>query len=96
MIAKPVIYISLQEICDTHRLLLQHKDIIINHTPTNDVRDLTPRMTPEGRKLNELLKDLGGEPSLCSLVGAASHMFAEGSNEENQTLANLAKVKIKL
>ena len=94
MIAKPVIYISLQEICDTHRLLLQHKARIINHIPSNDVRDLTPRMTPEGEKLNELLRDLGGEPSLCSLVGAASHMYGEGSNEEDKTLANLARVNI--
>ena len=51
-------------------------------------------MTPEGAKLNELLRDLGGEPSLCSLVGAASHMYGEGSNDEDKTLSNLARVSI--
>ncbi len=43
LIAKPVIYISLQEICDTHKLLLENVDII----------------APEKKdKLRELLEDL--------------------------------------
>ena len=92
MIAKPVIYISLQEICDTHRLLLQHKDRIIEPINSNLRRQSNSGVLSEQEKLNELLKDLGGEPSLCSLVGAASHMYGEGSSEENKTLANLAKV----
>ncbi len=43
LIAKPVIYISLQEICDTHKLLLENVDII-----APDKKD----------KLRELLEDL--------------------------------------
>ena len=31
LIAKPNIYISLDEICDTHALLLEHKDSVIPH-----------------------------------------------------------------
>ncbi len=43
LIAKPVIYISLQEICDTHKLLLENVDVI-----APDKKD----------KLRELLEDL--------------------------------------
>ena len=43
LIAKPVIYISLQEICDTHKLLLENVDTI-----APDKKD----------KLRELLDDL--------------------------------------
>ena len=57
LIAKPMIYISLQELYDTHVLLLQHLDSI----------------APEKRDpLRELLEDLGDSPSICSLLGAAN------------------------
>lgn len=55
LIAKPVIYISLQELCDTHQLLLDNQD------------QLAPDPTDY---LHELLEDLGEQPSLCSLLGA--------------------------
>ena len=55
LIAKPVVYITLQEICDTHSLLLRHRHQLADS---------------ENDKLNELLDDLGEEPSLCSLLGA--------------------------
>ena len=56
LLAKPLIYISLQELYDTHVLLLQHLDSI----------------APEKRDpLRELLEDLGESPSICSLLGAA-------------------------
>ncbi|CAB4062325.1 unnamed protein product [Lepeophtheirus salmonis] len=58
LIAKPVIFISLQEIVDTHQLLLDFQD-----TVAPDTSD----------PLHELLDDLGdGGPSLCSLLGVAS------------------------
>ena len=57
LIAKPVIYISLQELYDTHVLLLEHLD----------------KVAPEKKDpLRELLEDLGDSPSICSLLGAAN------------------------
>jgi hypothetical protein len=54
LIAKPIIYISLQELHDTHVLLIEHLDAVApdKHDP-----------------LRELLEDLGDSPSLCSLLG---------------------------
>ena len=54
LIAKPIIYISLQELYDTHVLLLEHLSSI----------------APNKRDpLRELLEDLGDSPSICSLLG---------------------------
>jgi hypothetical protein len=94
MLGKPIIYISLQEICDTHRLLLQHSDQIMNSKSLSSRRQSNSGNLSESDKLNELLNDLKGEPSLCSLVGAASHMYGEGSNEEDKKLSNLAKTEV--
>jgi len=55
LIAKPSIYISLSELCDTHQLLLDHTDSVA--PLSND-------------PLHSLLDSLG-PPSLCSLLGAA-------------------------
>ena len=50
LIAKPIIYISLQELYDTHVLLLEHLSSI----------------APNKRDpLRELLEDLGDSPSIC-------------------------------
>ena len=76
LIAKPVVYITLQEICDTHSLLLRHRF------------QIAPR---EGDKLQELLDDLGDEPSLCSLLGAAS--LPSGSLED-RSLGHLAQTEV--
>lgn len=54
MVTKPVIYISVQEICDTHMLLLDHRDEI-----APDPND----------PLHELLDDLGDAPSVDALIG---------------------------
>ena len=57
LIAKPIIYISLQELYDTHVLLLEHLSSI----------------APNKRDpLRELLEDLGDSPSICSLLGKDS------------------------
>ncbi|XP_048258787.1 ras GTPase-activating-like protein IQGAP1 isoform X2 [Haliotis rufescens] len=54
MITKPVVYISVQEIVDTHQLLLQHQDAI----------------APEHQDaLHELLEDLGEVPTIDELLG---------------------------
>lgn len=57
MVTKPVIYISVQEICDTHTLLLDHRDEIA--PDSND-------------PLHELLDDLGDAPSVEALLGNKS------------------------
>ena len=55
LIAKPTIYISLSELCDTHQLLLDHQEVV---APLS------------ADPLHSLLISLG-PPSLCSLLGAA-------------------------
>ncbi|CAL1534099.1 unnamed protein product [Lymnaea stagnalis] len=56
MITKPVVYISVGEIVDTHQLLLQHQETI----------------APEpSDPLHELLEDLGEAPSIDDLLGTA-------------------------
>ena len=60
LIAKPIIYISLQELYDTHVLLLEHLSSI----------------APNKRDpLRELLENLGDSPSICSLLGKVSLDF---------------------
>jgi len=57
LIAKPSIYISLSELCDTHQLLIDHTDSVA--PLPND-------------PLHQILESLG-PPSLCSLLGAADN-----------------------
>merc|ERR550519_2605593 len=57
LIAKPSIYISLSELCDTHQLLIDHTDSV------------APLASDP---LHTLLESLG-TPSLCSLLGAADN-----------------------
>ena len=63
LIAKPIIYISLQELYDTHVLLLEHLSSI----------------APNKRDpLRELLEDLGDFPSIFNLLGKVAlikHIF---------------------
>ncbi|KAI0214246.1 Ras GTPase-activating-like protein IQGAP1 [Lamellibrachia satsuma] len=56
-VTKPVIYISLSELSNTHKLLLEHQDKIA--PDSND-------------PLHELLEDLGDAPDIELLVGEAS------------------------
>lgn len=64
LLAKPIIYISLQELYDTHVLLLEHLDSI-----APDKKD----------PLRQLLDDLGDSPSICSLLGAANAASEDAS-----------------
>lgn len=54
MLTKPVIYISIKEICDTHKLLLEHRNAIA--TESND-------------PLQELLDDVGDHADVKELLG---------------------------
>ena len=58
MLTKPVIYISIKEICDTHKLLLEHRNAIA--PDTND-------------PLQELLDDVGDHPDVKELLGRFGH-----------------------
>lgn len=62
MLTKPAIYISVQEICDTHTLLLDHRDEI-----APDPND----------PLHELLDDLGDAPNVESMLGESSPVNGE-------------------
>ena len=64
LIAKPMIYISLQELYDTHVLLLENLE----------------KIAPEKKDpIRELLEDLGDSPSICSLLGAANSCGEDAS-----------------
>uniref|UniRef100_A0A8B9BPL3 IQ motif containing GTPase activating protein 3 n=1 Tax=Anser brachyrhynchus TaxID=132585 RepID=A0A8B9BPL3_9AVES len=63
-VAKPVIYITVGELIDTHKLLLEHQDSIAPH---------------HGDPLHELLEDLDELPTVQSLVGESAPSSAESS-----------------
>ena len=70
MLTKPVIYISIKEICDTHKLLLQHRSTI---APDNN------------DPLQELLDDVGDRADVKELLGKTfaffdtHHLHVEGN-----------------
>uniref|UniRef100_A0A8C1QJH4 IQ motif containing GTPase activating protein 2 n=1 Tax=Cyprinus carpio TaxID=7962 RepID=A0A8C1QJH4_CYPCA len=66
-LSKPVIYISIEEIINTHSLVLEHKEAI-----APDHSDL----------LHELLKDLGEVPDVESLLGEGA-LDADDPSKEN-------------
>uniref|UniRef100_A0A8B9V7I7 IQ motif containing GTPase activating protein 3 n=1 Tax=Anas zonorhyncha TaxID=75864 RepID=A0A8B9V7I7_9AVES len=65
-VAKPVIYITIGELIDTHKLLLEHQDSIAPH---------------HGDPLHELLEDLDELPTVQSLIGESAPSPAESSAE---------------
>ncbi|XP_064104018.1 ras GTPase-activating-like protein IQGAP1 [Macrobrachium nipponense] len=64
LIVKPTIYISVQEICETHQLLLDHEEILAPDSSDH---------------LHVLLSDLGERPSVNSLVGVVDSVTGSGS-----------------
>ncbi|KYO41809.1 hypothetical protein Y1Q_0004502 [Alligator mississippiensis] len=66
-VAKPVVYITVGELIDTHRLLLEHQDSI---APS------------QGDPLHELLEDLDELPTVQALVGESTPSPADGSAEQ--------------
>ncbi|XP_033210310.1 ras GTPase-activating-like protein IQGAP1 isoform X3 [Belonocnema kinseyi] len=82
LIQKPEICISLQEICDTHQLVLEYQDQIASDP-------LDP--------LHELLEDLGTAPTVASLLGlgnsaSETNMSRYGKTEVCLTLTNKFEV----
>ncbi|XP_043935713.1 ras GTPase-activating-like protein IQGAP3 [Protopterus annectens] len=65
-LAKPVIYISIGELINTHKLLLEHHDSI-----SSDHSD----------PLHELLEDLGDVPTVHSLLGDEANQDSESSED---------------
>ncbi|NXE41715.1 IQGA3 protein, partial [Ptilorrhoa leucosticta] len=66
-VAKPVIYITVGELINTHKLLLEHQDSIAPH-----------RSDP----LHELLEDLDELPTVQSLVGEGVGSLGDGGAEQ--------------
>ncbi|NWH48746.1 IQGA3 protein, partial [Fregata magnificens] len=66
-VAKPVIYITVGELINTHKLLLEHQDSIAPH---------------HGDPLHELLEDLDELPTVQSLVGESVPSLADSSAEQ--------------
>ncbi|KAM9214774.1 ras GTPase-activating-like protein IQGAP3 [Leptosomus discolor] len=66
-VAKPVIYITVGELINTHKLLLEHQDSIAPH---------------HGDPLHELLEDLDELPTVQSLVGETVASPADSSAEQ--------------
>ncbi|KAH0520484.1 Ras GTPase-activating-like protein IQGAP2, partial [Microtus ochrogaster] len=66
-VSKPVIYISIEEIINTHLLLLEHQDAIA---------------TEKGDLLNELLESLGEVPTVESFLGEGA-VDPNDPNKEN-------------
>ncbi|KFQ91122.1 Ras GTPase-activating-like IQGAP3, partial [Nipponia nippon] len=66
-VAKPVIYITVGELINTHKLLLEHQDSIAPH---------------HGDPLHELLEDLDELPTVQSLVGESVPSPADSSAEQ--------------
>ncbi|KAK2525054.1 Iqgap3 [Columba guinea] len=66
-VAKPVIYITVGELINTHKLLLEHQDSI------------APQ---HGDPLHELLEDLDELPTVQALVGESVPSPADGSAEQ--------------
>ncbi|KFP01273.1 Ras GTPase-activating-like IQGAP3, partial [Calypte anna] len=62
VVAKPLIYITIGELINTHKLLLEHQDSITLH---------------QGDPLHELLADLDEIPTVQSLVGSPADTSAE-------------------
>ncbi|XP_042296040.1 ras GTPase-activating-like protein IQGAP3 isoform X2 [Sceloporus undulatus] len=67
-IAKPVIYITVEELVNTHKLLLEHRRIV-----APDAQD----------PLHELLEDLGELPTIHSLIGETGSHGSGGSSEQS-------------
>ncbi|XP_010562410.1 PREDICTED: ras GTPase-activating-like protein IQGAP3 [Haliaeetus leucocephalus] len=66
-VAKPVIYITVGELINTHKLLLEHQDTIAPH---------------HGDPLHELLEDLDELPTVQSLVGESVPSPVDSSAEQ--------------
>uniref|UniRef100_A0A8D2Q9L1 Calponin-homology (CH) domain-containing protein n=1 Tax=Zonotrichia albicollis TaxID=44394 RepID=A0A8D2Q9L1_ZONAL len=73
-VAKPVIYITVGELINTHKLLLEHQDSITSH-PSDP--------------LHELLEDLDELPTVQSLLGSSAEQLSQLSRTEiSLTLTN--------
>ncbi|XP_075381012.1 ras GTPase-activating-like protein IQGAP3 isoform X1 [Mycteria americana] len=66
-VAKPVIYITVGELIDTHKLLLEHRDSVAPH---------------HGDPLHKLLEDLDELPTVQSLVGESVSSPADSGAEQ--------------
>ncbi|KAI1900297.1 hypothetical protein AGOR_G00048530 [Albula goreensis] len=80
-LSKPVIYISIEEIINTHSLVLEHQDPI--SPDKNDV-------------LNELLEDLGDVPDVESLLGEGAVDPSDPNKESTLTQLAKTEISLTL
>uniref|UniRef100_A0A8C0IZE0 IQ motif containing GTPase activating protein 3 n=1 Tax=Chelonoidis abingdonii TaxID=106734 RepID=A0A8C0IZE0_CHEAB len=80
-VAKPVIYITVAELINTHKLLLEHQDSI-----SPDHKD----------PLHELLEDLDELPTVQSLIGESAPNPGDGSPEQALTQLGKQEVSLTL
>ncbi|KAM3873707.1 ras GTPase-activating-like protein IQGAP3 [Diretmus argenteus] len=81
IVNKPVIYISISELLNTHKLLLEHQEVLCPNPS-----DL----------LRVLLKDLGTVPSLQELVGDSSGNPADPGSEASLVQSSKMEVSLTL
>ncbi|KAF7648200.1 hypothetical protein LDENG_00160500 [Lucifuga dentata] len=81
IVNKPVIYISVNELLETHRLLLEHQEVLCPD-PSNQLRIL--------------LKDVGNVPTLQELMGAAPGDLSMNPADLESTLVHMSKMEVSL
>ncbi|XP_027762870.1 ras GTPase-activating-like protein IQGAP3 [Empidonax traillii] len=80
-VAKPVIYITVGELINTHKLLLEHQDSIAPH---------------HGDPLHELLEDLDEIPTVQSLVGESVASLADSGAEQALSQLSRTEISLTL
>ncbi|NXE14713.1 IQGA2 protein, partial [Lophotis ruficrista] len=80
-LAKPVVYVTVGELVNTHKLLLEHQDAI------------APQ---HGDPLHELLEDLEEVPTVQSLVGESVAGPADGSAEQALSQLSKTEISLTL
>ncbi|NWR39034.1 IQGA1 protein, partial [Tachuris rubrigastra] len=80
-VAKPVIYITVGELINTHKLLLEHQDSIAPH---------------HGDPLHELLEDLDEIPTVQSLVGESVASLADSGAEQMLSQLSRTEISLTL
>ncbi|NXG18109.1 IQGA3 protein, partial [Grallaria varia] len=80
-VAKPVIYITVGELINTHKLLLEHQDSIAPH---------------HGDPLHELLEDLDEIPTVQSLLGEGVASLADSGAEQMLSQLSRTEISLTL
>merc|ERR1739838_750339 len=81
LVVKPVIFVSLKEVVDTHKLLVEHEDEI----------------APEANDpLHDMLEELGDVPTYSTLLANNNSEKSDGSGDANNQAANAEAIKAEI